>query len=79
MGIAFMLDPDLDEFVGADDDTVDDQLCKVAKRCSILTPTTGMPKLTAEMLAFKVKSGVEAKSRGISIRNQALVITGVPR
>ncbi|ETP35931.1 hypothetical protein F442_16007 [Phytophthora nicotianae P10297] len=55
MGIAFMLDPSmvLDAFVGADDGTVDDQLCKMAKRCGILTPTTGIPKLTAEMLAFK--------------------------
>ncbi|KUF98216.1 hypothetical protein AM588_10007524 [Phytophthora nicotianae] len=64
MGIAFMLDPamDLDDFVGLDDETVDEQIRKMAKDCRLLTPTLGIPKLTAEILNFKSKkrSGGEA-------------------
>ncbi|ETI36178.1 hypothetical protein F443_17647, partial [Phytophthora nicotianae P1569] len=44
---------DLDDFVGNDDEEVEDQACKLAQRCAILTPNAGVPKLTAEILAFK--------------------------
>jgi hypothetical protein len=61
MGIVFLLDPsmNLDAFVGSDDDGVDDQVCEMAQRCGILTPASGISKLTAEILAFK-----SAKRRG---------------
>ncbi|KAL3664958.1 hypothetical protein V7S43_010134 [Phytophthora oleae] len=55
MGIAFLLDPaeDLEDFVGSDDDNVENEVCEMAERCGILTPTRGIPKLVAEILAFK--------------------------
>ncbi|EEY56706.1 uncharacterized protein PITG_20402 [Phytophthora infestans T30-4] len=55
MGIGFMLDPamDLDDFEGCDDVNVDEQVRKMAKQCGLRTPTTGVPKLTAEALKFK--------------------------
>ncbi|GMF51145.1 unnamed protein product [Phytophthora fragariaefolia] len=57
MGIAFLLDPstDIDDFIGTDDEIVDDQICEMAAKCGLLTPTTGVPILIAEILAFKSK------------------------
>ncbi|EGZ05392.1 hypothetical protein PHYSODRAFT_533640 [Phytophthora sojae] len=57
MSIAFLLDPstDIDDFVGADDEKVDDQVCEMARRCGLFTPTVGAPAFTAEVLAFKSK------------------------
>ncbi|KAG2979747.1 hypothetical protein PC121_g17038 [Phytophthora cactorum] len=54
MGIAFMLDPamDLNDFAGTDDDTLDGQDCKMARRCGILIPTAGIPKLTSEIFCI---------------------------
>ncbi|OWZ02205.1 hypothetical protein PHMEG_00026272 [Phytophthora megakarya] len=62
MGIAYMLGPatDLDDFV--DDDEVDNQICEMAARSGVLTPTTGIAKLTAEILEFK-----SSKRRGGSM------------
>ncbi|OWZ00672.1 hypothetical protein PHMEG_00028088 [Phytophthora megakarya] len=54
MSIGFMLDPstNLDDFVGKDNDKVDKQILRMAKRCN-LTTTSNDPKLTAEILSFK--------------------------
>lgn len=32
---------------------VEDQICKMAKGCGVITSSNGTPKLTAEILAFK--------------------------
>ncbi|ETO69120.1 hypothetical protein F444_14208 [Phytophthora nicotianae P1976] len=54
MAVAFLLDPatNLDDFVGDDDENVDDQVCKLAIRCGMITPAN-VAKLTAEILKFK--------------------------
>lgn len=54
MAVAFMLDPatDLDDFVGSDDENVDDQVCKLTVRCGLIL-STAVAKLTAEILKFK--------------------------
>jgi hypothetical protein len=38
MAVAFLLDPsmNIDDFVGSDDDQVDDQVCKLAERCGLI-------------------------------------------
>ncbi|KAF4136373.1 hypothetical protein GN958_ATG14434 [Phytophthora infestans] len=40
MAVAFLLDPttNLDDFVGDDDENVDDQVCNLAIRCGLITP-----------------------------------------
>ncbi|GMF58827.1 unnamed protein product [Phytophthora fragariaefolia] len=57
MGIAFLIDPstDIDDFIGTDDEIVDDQICEMAANCGLLTPTTVVPILIAEILVFKSK------------------------
>ncbi|OWZ12292.1 hypothetical protein PHMEG_00014581 [Phytophthora megakarya] len=64
MGIAFLLDPttNLDDFVGSDDDTVEDQISKVAELCGVITSRNGTPKLTAEILAFKSSKRLGGKT-----------------
>jgi len=54
MAVAFLLDPSMsiDDFVGSDDDQVDDQVCKLAERCGLIS-STGVAALTAEILSFK--------------------------
>lgn len=54
MAVAFLLDPttNLDDFVGDDDENVDDQVYNLAIRCGLITPAN-VAKLTAEALKFK--------------------------
>jgi hypothetical protein len=54
MAVAFLLDPsmNIDDFVGSDNDQVDNQVCNLAGRCGLIS-TTGVAALTAEILSFK--------------------------
>ncbi|GMF53583.1 unnamed protein product [Phytophthora fragariaefolia] len=54
MAVGFLLDPsmNIDDFVGCDDEQVDDQVCSLAERCGLIT-STGVAALTAEILSFK--------------------------
>ncbi|ETI57366.1 hypothetical protein F443_00328 [Phytophthora nicotianae P1569] len=63
MAVAFLLEPsmNIDDFVGSDDELVDDQVRTLAERCGLISGT-GIPALTAELLSFKSlkRSGGEA-------------------
>ncbi|KAF4128508.1 hypothetical protein GN958_ATG22289 [Phytophthora infestans] len=54
MAVAFLLDPAIsfDDFVGDDDENIDEQVCMLATRCGLMTPAN-MAKLTAEIFKFK--------------------------
>ncbi|GMF18371.1 unnamed protein product [Phytophthora fragariaefolia] len=54
MAVGFLLDPsmNIDDFVGSNDERVDDQVCSLAERCGLIT-STGVDALTAEILIFK--------------------------
>jgi len=54
-------------------------VCEMAQRCGILTPASGISKLTAEILAIKVLSDEEVRLCGRSIPNQAHAIIGTRR
>ncbi|GMF48721.1 unnamed protein product [Phytophthora fragariaefolia] len=82
MGIAFLLDPstDMDDFIGTDDETVDDQICEMTTKCGLLTPTTCGPILIAEIIGFKSKKRRGGKAmRGESTQYQVPGTTGMAR
>jgi hypothetical protein len=68
MGVAFLLDPRMDimGFVGDDDEEAVEAVYELARRCGLLTTSTGLPKLTAEIVAFKslrMRGGHEMQAR----------------